>query len=130
MKKSSCRKCRGIYYNDKETNKMISLQLDVYNKLANKSDEEISMMNPNLKSNYLTILYESKKYLDDKLGDEKFCSCQYDTIKKEEKSNMHSSEIRGRKIREFSDSEMNEIERKGQVMMLMQGIKEVINRYK
>ena len=83
MKTLICSSCKGHYYNDKETNEMIVLQLDIKNRMSAMSDLEISMMNPTLKSNYLKMVNSSTEYLEQTLGNKAFCKCVYKKIKSE-----------------------------------------------
>ena len=127
MKAILCNSCNGYYYNDDETNEMIVLQLDIKNSMSAISDLEISMMNPNLKSNYLKMIYSSKGYLEQKLGNNAFCTCVYKKIKDR---NLSSIKHTKDKLSFISEEKINEAERRGELMMLMSGIENIIEKFR
>ncbi|MBT7039538.1 MAG: hypothetical protein HN921_06825 [Bacteroidetes bacterium] len=130
MRKIRCSKCNGIYFEDDSINNMISLQLKVFQSNSCHTKDEYERMNPTLRANTKTVLYESKTYLQKHLGSDDFCECMFNKIEEESKQRMIDNSFKEfKKTRELSNSEIEQIKQKGKSMVLINAIENIFKKY-
>lgn len=119
MKKISCSKCGGVYLDNDLINDLISFEKGSIDAgLKVEKNPFISV----LKTHTYMFKTYSEQYLMEDLGNSKFCECLHNQITRRR---ILSDQRKGK---EFSDSEMKEIDRRSNNLRLNNAINYIFKK--